>query len=245
MRVTIRTNVMIVEKLPLPAKRNVQADHLATESLQEQLHNQPAPFIPLLNCMAYLTHKGNFICAHKSTQLREILPGKDLLQYYKHRYKWSARTMNNINWELFTNLHKRKHTPRQFAIKLSTGWLATNGKIKQTQNPHHDAGCILCQQSESMTHMFQCPGRNEWCKEFLNKLRRLTTSIKTAPQVANDIALGLQQFLAPTTPFPNTWKTIRRRTLDGAIYFAASLPTGGKTATGNTMPDTTHPAKKQ
>ena len=67
------------EQLPLPAKRNVQADHLATDSLQEQIHNEPAPFIPLPNCLAYLQYKGEYICAHELTKLREILPGKKLL----------------------------------------------------------------------------------------------------------------------------------------------------------------------
>jgi hypothetical protein len=191
------------EELTRPAQMNTQADTLATQALNKQHgRGNQAKFIPLPNCYAYLVHKGRYINAHENVLLREALPGADLMDYYKERYKWSAKIMNQIDWTQFGKLHKRNNVPRSFAVKLTTGALATNRKIQQTQDSYHSPCCIECHEIETNSHLYQCSCRQEWKTETTNQLRRLLNNISTAPQVASDIIHGVNHFLKNTQRLP-------------------------------------------
>ena len=175
---------------------NTQADILATQALNAQHgRGKQAKFIPLPHCYAYLVHKGRYINAHEKNFLRELLPGADLKQYYKDRYKWSAKTMGHIDWTPFQKLHKRNNVPGSFAVKLTTGALATNQKIQQTQDLYHSPCCIEYHEIETNNHLYQCSCRHEWKNDTINQLRRLLNNISTAPQVASDIINGITHFL--------------------------------------------------
>jgi hypothetical protein len=144
-----------------------------------------------------------YINTHEQVFLRELRPAADMMQYYKERYKWSAKTIKQIDWKQMEKLQKKSNTPRNFAIKLTTGALPTHFKIHQTQDKYHDPCCIECNELETNSHIIQCRCHDEWKKDTIDKLRRVLINSDTAPQISSDIVHGVTYSLGITDHLPS------------------------------------------
>ena len=109
-----------------------------------------------------------------------------LEQYYSHRWQCTMTQIASFDWKVYHTVYNKEPTHIQiYIIKLMTGWLPVYHHInKMLANKQK---CPLCQNKETIGHLYQCPGRRQWQQKFLKNLRSHLQTIKTSADLSSRI----------------------------------------------------------
>ena len=95
-----------------------------------------------------------------------------------------------------------------------TGWLPVYYRINKMTSEQRQ--CPLCQNSETIEHLFQCPERKEWHTSFVQQLQTQLQHLNTPPTLQLAIIEEFNNLLNPA---------IQHATFQPYTLFAGLLPT--------------------
>ena len=135
-------------------------------------------------------------------------------KYYSLRRNITIEELAQLNWNIYTkNYEKSSIVQKKFIIKMMTGWLPVNHQVnKMLDTP---ISCYLCQQEETIAHMFRFEAREEWRTNFLRMSQAKLNSLHTPPQLYDII----MQHLIALLDSASTYNQFRHFTI-----FAGLLP---------------------
>ena len=99
-----------------------------------------------------------------------------------------------LDWNVYhINYKKVTEAQKKFMIKVLTGWLPVYHHLnKMTQEQRL---CPLCQQEETISHLFQCRRRNTWKTQFRQSLRTKLQHLDTPQELTNKVMNTIQERL--------------------------------------------------
>jgi hypothetical protein len=183
-----------LDKIPLPALLNIEADKLATEALKAitiTALGKPLPTIPWTQCSATLLVDGVPYTRAETYQLRWKWRESEFQGYLSGRWNMSQAVMNTINWAGL-RLARNNLTlgERIFATKIQIGWLATGTRMEKYGNSLTE--CHRCGGIETTEHLFRCPENNAEQQSLLVEFQNYLVSIKTKPAIIDAMIQGIQ-----------------------------------------------------
>ena len=135
-------------KLSRHAQLNIQADTLATTSLQH-IRMQGVTYSTTANphCPIYLQDQQMLITSKEQHMLRWKWPEIILQTYYERIFKLKTGQLHELNWAGYNNARKTFSTAEiNFSIKLTTNWLPVGHIAERSGNII--TICHRCQERE-------------------------------------------------------------------------------------------------
>ena len=174
----------LYEDLPFEAQLNVQVNALA-----EKAHNLLS-IAPVYRSLENLTtiYINEVIASHSNmrSSIQTAVHSDDLLDYMSHKYQWTKKIIDSIDWDLFSYCYSKTKIHKMMnAIKYLHGWQFTKGKEYQ-QNQQISPLCPMgCGENETQLHYLLCkePSWTPILKTETVKLKHRLSSLKTAPTI--------------------------------------------------------------
>ena len=179
------------QNLSAMSKANIRMDTLA-----KALHTmRPPPFRSSITGYPTLTCHGKVICSNSTSSLYHILTRSDLIRYLVDKRRMVARCDKFIHWEALSlakkETSKHKH---HFIAKWLCNQLPTQ-LIKYRWKKENSATCKRCgREKETSDHIIQCSEATDSWESGLEILQIWMNTNNTAPELANMITTGLQQW---------------------------------------------------
>lgn len=173
------------------SKANIRMDKLA-----KALHSmRPPPFNA--NIAGYPTLKchGTIICSHASTSLYNKLTRQDFLQYLTDQRRVVPSGVKYIHWKALALAKKETSKHRHhFIAKWLCNQLPTQ-LVKYRWKQENSPTCKRCGiEKETSDHVIQCREATDLWESGLEVLQLWMNNNNTAPELANMIVTGLQQW---------------------------------------------------
>ena len=104
----------------------------------------------------------------------------------------------SLGWSTYSkNYEKSGPSIQTFIIKLMTGWLPVFYRINKMTSKQRM--CPLCQNSETIEHLFQCPERKELHKSFEHQLKTQLQHLHTPLTLQLNIIDKFKKLLNPSS----------------------------------------------
>jgi hypothetical protein len=171
-------------KLTYQAKLNIQADKLATKSLNSKPNKKKIPEVYLAE--ATLTINNKQVTSQHSKIMRRIYHSIDIRKYLETANKWKGDTIDTIWWSAhYKAINRLNFGKRRIIQKFIHNRLPTN----QRQHKYYvykDASCKMCHQTtETQSHILQCTGcdsRNLIRRQYKKNLQAMLTNTMTTTE---------------------------------------------------------------
>jgi len=151
--------------------------------------------LPLPQGKVYLRFNGDYITGKELPLLQRELAEYELQEYIKKRHEWSDRTIESIAWDAYSRVVSTSTTQRRsFIVKLGHGWLPVGVRTRRYDG-NSPSECPACRSTETVDHLFQCPGRRVWKEKFVSRLGKYLRSIDTKRSICSEIVEGIQNWL--------------------------------------------------
>ena len=113
-----------------------------------------------------------------------------LEQYFVNRWQCSMIYLESLDWKLYAKIFNKSPDHLQvYIIKLMTGWLPVYHHLNKMLE--HKQNCPLCNNDETIGHLYQCSGRRRWQQQFLQNLRAHLSTIQTPAAIHRPIITHL------------------------------------------------------
>jgi hypothetical protein len=188
-----------IHLLPWEAQMNVQADHLATDYLDN--YAEPSKIIPFIpTVQANITIKGETITRRFANRLRLTANSPDMRNRLITRNNWTEHIFQSIHWDTPGKaLATLEHSTRIFITKFAHEHLPTRRHMKRIGEAESDQ-CPSCRNTtETSWHILNCANRTEWCNTLHKHLSDVLYVNKTQP----DLAIILMQGVREAIKYPN------------------------------------------
>jgi hypothetical protein len=185
-------NHIEVHLLTWDAQMNVQADHLATDYLEN--YSDPSKIIPFIPpSQASLNIGGETITRRFAKRLRQAASSPNLRNRMQLRNSWSAQTFQSINWEAPSKaLNTLEHNTQICITKFAHEHLPTRKHMKRIGEAESDK-CPACLHTiETAWHILSCENRSEWRNSLINKLKETLHVNKTQPGLTLILIQGVR-----------------------------------------------------
>jgi hypothetical protein len=189
--------------LPIEARLNVEADHLATAAIEStkkkdrvlQVVRNPSCKVYLLNGGSPQTCKEIETLATKSNEF-------DLQDYYQGQPGVSNRTLNTINWAARrAAVAPMTQEEKTYSTKLLIDWLPCGAPMQRYGE--HVTHCHRCKGDEPSEHIMLCPQLTKQHDEARDEFQKFLSTLKTAVPVQSALQHGYDNFLrSGTTELP-------------------------------------------
>jgi len=150
--------------------------------------------------------------------METLWPTVKIEKYYMDRWNCNHHHLKNLDWSTYDiNFQSLRPSLQVFSIKTMSGWLPVRHHLNKMTTEQFT--CPLCTQDETVPHLFQCPERKLWQKQFIQQLEDKLESWKTPTPLRNlllthyqhliydtDTHHHIRQFTVFVGLFPNTWK---------------------------------------
>jgi len=177
------------------ASLNVQMDMAAKAKLLATRPTEGDHRIPFEGWICVL--EGQRLVKNIKESLRNHLNGKIILNHWAMKERFSATTMQAINWECSDKAMKAlPQAQRQWVAKAASKFLP-DGKNMLRWGLRSKAQCPCCSYPiEDKDHIFKCPAESAQTRwnQSLKELDQWMQSTRTHPQLRQDIINGLQQW---------------------------------------------------
>ena len=108
------------------------------------------------------------------------------------------------DWNTYAkNFDSMRPAIKIFIIKLMNGWLPVFHRTNKMMNLQRK--CPLCQNDETIEHIFQCHGRQEWQTSFGKQLEQELKRINTSSTLQTTIIQHLTNLLIPSDHHPHIY----------------------------------------
>ena len=155
--------------------------------------------------------------------------------YYIHRWQTNASTLRLFDWEIYKkNYEKSRPSQQNYIIKMMTGWLPVYHHLNKMENTTRK--CSLCNNSETIAHLFQCQHREKWRQQFLTQLNTQLLTLHTSTPFVQQ----LQQHLSQIFTNHHDFEHFKHFTI-----FAGFLPIDWKHQAISSTPTQTNTSQKQ
>jgi len=126
-------------------------------------------------------------------------PTSRLEHYYSKRWSISYQQLAQLDWHIYYKNYKTSTSQEQiYIIKLMTGWLPVYHRMNKMT--HTKLYCPICQNDETVGHIFQCRGRLPWRQQFFSELPKNLRKFKTPPKVHQEIIASITNLITQETP---------------------------------------------
>ena len=151
-------------ELSIEAQYNVKADHLAgTVRFHPSAPGSNIYLLPSEKCRLVIAGKG--IYGQHTSEIRKAYTLPDFHAYLKNRHQWNQDTLQDIDWEAYTQAARNTSIGSVQLMKLVHKKLPTRYELAKA-NRHADPTCHYCSKPETFTHLLQC--HNPVSQEFRN-----------------------------------------------------------------------------
>ena len=145
---------------------HTEMDHQACKTRTE---NHFTYYIPISPQRIHLVNIDGAITGTEQQILMSNWTTYHLEQYYAHRWETTIQQLQNYDWQTYVTIHANMPVSIQkYMVKLMTGWLPvyhhTNKMMTAKQL------CPLCQNEETIAHLFQCHHRQHWRQQLVKTL---------------------------------------------------------------------------
>ena len=120
-----------------------------------------------------------------------------LEHYYANRWAITTNQLQNYDWQTYGKIHANMPASTQkYMVKLMTGWLPVyhhTNKMTAAQQL-----CPLCQNDETIAHLFQCYHRQKWRDQLIKNFQEQLIKLKTPPDAQVEITHQVHQTIHDT-----------------------------------------------
>ena len=93
-----------------------------------------------------------------------------LEDYYTNRWQITYDSLAQLDWNLYAKTYSKASTIHQnYMLKMITGWLPVQHHLNKMNSDQKK--CHLCNNDETIAHLFQCPSRQQWRTHFNAQLQ--------------------------------------------------------------------------
>ena len=121
-------------------------------------------------------------------------------EYYATRWRIPAAQLQMYDWHIYGKLYEQANpTIQKYMVKMLTGWLPVYHQTnKMTTNKKN---CPLCQNNETLSHLFQCQHRSDWRNDLQTKLTAKLASLRTPLELHQEIDEHIKNILHQKTEY--------------------------------------------
>ena len=141
-------------------------------------------------------------------------------QYYMDRWSCTISHLTTLDWTTYhAQFQKARPTVRIYMIKMLTGWLPVHYHINKMSSGN--TKCHLCQQPETIAHLFQCAHRSKWQRQLYVHLEQYLRKIHMPQPVCKIIMTHVKSIIRKSEEYshfkhftmfagllPRTWKEL-------------------------------------
>ncbi len=191
------------EQLSLPAQLNVDADHLADQFIDDNMHANWSKVPRLPTCGAQLHLRTGTVTYSLKRELGFAVHAENMEEYLSAKNGWTPATFDSIDWEVHRLALNRHNSQRTVLIKYLHNILPV-GKIVSRYDPKYPPGCTACDEPlETCPHVHQCPAQSriEWRTKLKQTLCYKMEKLGTCPYLADLLVLGVHKGIHLHEPF--------------------------------------------
>ena len=189
-------------ELSLPAQLNCDADKLAGEYIDQHMdkHYSRVPILPTSGIQLQLP--AGTVTYNTKRELSEARTAEPLAAKLRCDNDWSQETFDDIAWEPHRRaLNRNPKCKRQLIKHLHN--LTPVGHVAHRNDPtKYSPHCPSCDEpDERWHHLYTCPSRENWRKQFLVNVKEKLEKLKTETGLMELILTGLRVPLYPEQEF--------------------------------------------
>jgi len=197
-----------MKQLPLPAQLNVDADKLAGDCMAAH-PDKDYTVVPILPTSGVQLHlSAGTITYNMKKEVSMARTTEPMKQYMIKKYGWEEETFLDIDWEAHRRGANRHHKQRT-TLNKHLGNILPVGKVVSRYDPvKYRSDCPFCSTGdgtclETCSHVYRCPARSAWRKQFMSGLRKKLNSLGTEIGLMEMMLAGVksaltrQQFRVP------------------------------------------------
>ena len=157
----------------------------------------PTSTIPLPQEWIHLSDNTGVITGNEKIILETQQSTYEIEEYYINRWQTTASTLRMFDWTIYkTNYERASPSTQVYITKMMTGWLPVYHHLNKMESMQQK--CPLCQQEETISHLFQCPHRQNWRKQFLQHLDEFLNQQNTSHLFRQNLHRHMQEIFTPT-----------------------------------------------
>jgi hypothetical protein len=194
-----------LEELSTASQLNCVAHSLCSQQLQrltnaQASYDDPGHF-PHQQCS--VIHQQRRITGLLPQRLKTIGATPHIEKYWKRRFHWSQRDLDNLDRRAFTRVHfSLPKSDQRRIIQFRCGWLPVNQRCSKWMKTRTDI-CPCCRTSpESVDHMITCWDNPHPTGDLYSSLHASMTESNFHPTVKAAILDGVTKWLFPDDIYP-------------------------------------------
>ena len=151
---------------------------------------------------AYLSNKEGIITNTEKQILETSGSTYVAEQYYMDRWQCNISYLTTLDWHNYkVQFQQARPGLRIYMIKILTGWLPVKYHINKMSKDISQ--CHLCNQNETIAHLFQCSHREHWKRQHYKHLTQYLTKLHTPSTLQQNIITHIKNITQQPDEYSN------------------------------------------
>jgi len=210
-----------ISSLPIEAQFNIQADELASTTVNTPVvtrHSYITPLWSQTRCVLDINQES--IHGAYTAKLHRSIATPAYHSYLQSRHSWSLETIRDVDWKTFNMATRTYFSTEVHLVKLIHNLLPTKSRLHKYQ-PWISPQCQFCSEIETFHHLQTCPCHPD-AITFRQKINKTVDEYLTKQQVPltfrKYFMASLRACLSMSTPDDRTYILLPQQRIGEQLF---------------------------